>query len=153
MTHVQVVPATPDHVLELAPRLRLADAREIWAANKSTPHRGLLASMRRTRQPWAGLADGRCECIFGVAPLAVVSPAGSPWLLGSDEIERHATRFLRMSQRYIAAIRHDYRLLVNYVDSRNTAAIQWLNWLGFDIMAAEPYGPFGVPFHRFEMRS
>jgi hypothetical protein len=99
------------------------------------------------------MADGRVVCMFGVAPVNLLGDTGVPWLLGSDDIERHAVTFLRGSKRYIAEMSRDYRLLTNYVDARNTLSIRWLKWLRFDILAAEPYGPFGLPFHRFELRN
>jgi len=153
MVETKVVRATLDHAIDLAPRMRLADRREIWASGKSGPHRALIRSMRRTRLSWCGMADGVPVCLFGVMPAACLGSVGVPWLLGSDDLPRHATAFLRGSREYVNAIRSDFDLLTNFVDSRNALSIRWLRWLGFDILPAEPYGAFRLPFHRFEMRS
>ena len=42
-----------------------------------------------------------------------------------------------------------YRLLQNHVDARNTEAVRWLGWLGFEMDPALPFGPDQLPFHRF----
>ena len=44
-----------------------------------------------------------------------------------------------------------YRVLTNYADARNTTAIRWLRWLGFNILPAIPFGLDGLPFHPFEL--
>lgn len=152
---VEIVPATDSHALDLAQRLRLDDLREIWAAGRVTPHRALLRALRVKGEAWAGLADGRIVCMFGVTDAggSTLARQGVPWLLGSTDLPDHATAFLRRNGAFIARSRREYRLLFNYVDCRNVNAIRWLRWLGFAIMSPEPHGPFGLPFCRFELRT
>jgi len=45
-----------------------------------------------------------------------------------------------------------YSHLENWVDARNTKAINWLRWLGFTVHDPVPFGVAGLPFHRFDMR-
>jgi hypothetical protein len=142
--------ATPADAVDLAPRLRRADVDEVWAASGSGPNDALLRAVEAGS--WAGTVDGEVEAIFGTHPMTLLGDVGCIYLLGSDAIERHARPFLRMSRRYVQAVRQDYGVLMNWVDARNAASVRWLRWLGFAIMSPAPFGPFGLPFHRFEMR-
>ena len=153
MTTYEVVKATPEHAVDMAPRLRLADRAEIWASSKATPTRTLLASIKESRWAFAGLVDGEPVCLFGIVPVGLIGPVAVPWLLATDAMERHARMFLHRSRHTVAIMSQAYPLLVNYVDARNKVSIKWLKWLGFDIMEPVPHGSFGLPFHRFEMRT
>ncbi len=142
--------ATVYDAVDLAPRLRRADVEEIWAASASGPNAALLRAV--DVGGWAGTVDGEVEAIFGVSPATLLGDVGVIYLLGSDAVERHARPFLRASRRYVDAVRQDYAVLTNWVDARNDLSIRWLGWLGFAILSPAPFGPFGLPFHRFEMR-
>lgn len=150
---VEFVPATEDHAANLAVHMRAADRQEIWASSMATPFEALADAMRVTREPWAVVDDDECLCMFGVTPVGLVGGVGVPWLLASDGLLPHARELVRSSRRYIEAKREEFGVLVNHVDARNTESIKWLRWLGFEIHPAQPFGPFGLPFHKFEMRS
>ncbi len=149
MAAYEIVPATAALARDLAPRLREADRLEVWAASRMTPLDALRASLEASPDPRAGLADGRVACIFGIGVRSVLSDYGVPWMLGSEDVVRHARRFLRGSRDYIAEMRNKYSRLENYVDARNVDAIKWLAWLGFTLEAPEPFGVERLPFHRF----
>lgn len=152
MTRYEIIPATLEHVEEIAPRLREADVQEVYAASHLDPLTALRRSLVVSRNPKIGTADGLACCIFGVAAPSVLSETGVPWLLATPEITQHARAFLRMSHDYVASMRADYEVLRNMVDARNKDAIKWLRWLGFRIDPAIPFGPDKMPFHPFEMR-
>lgn len=148
----EVVEATMTHVAELAPRMRAADVEEV-AVFGHTPLEALTRSVKVSRDAYAGLVNGRVICMFGVSSPTLMSDEGSPWLLGSDEIVRHAKVFLRLNRLYIAGIRRQYRVLHNFVGARNVAAIRWLGWLGFSISEhCQTIGDQGVEMIYFEMR-
>ncbi len=152
-TKYEIVPATILHGAHLACNMREADRQEVWAAGHYTPADAVCLSLEASRDATTGLADGRVVCMFGVGPAAIISTTGIPWLLTTDGVERHARAFLKRNKAVVAAMRAKYPLLRNYVDERNTVAIKWLKWLGFEILPAEPFGMEGLPFHPFEMRS
>lgn len=135
----------------MAPRMREADRVEVWAASAATPLEALTTSLQRTPAALTGMVDGLPVCMFGVSPVTLLCGRGIPWLLGSEELPRYAVPFLRRNRAYLAAMRERYSKLTNYVDARNALSIRWLKWMEFGIMSTEPYGPFGLPFHRFEM--
>lgn len=152
MVHIMTVPATLAHADDLAPRMRASDRAEVWASGMFTPAMALRMSVAHSLVSVAALADGVPFAIFGVAPRSLVSETGIPWLLGSDDVCTHQKVFLRQGRMYVGAMLNLYPRLENYVDARNTTSIEWLRWLGFDILPATPFGAFGLPFHRFVMR-
>lgn len=153
MPEYAVVPATQVHIEELAQTMRQADRDEVWAAAHLSPYMALKLSFESSSNASTGLVDSRVLCMFGVATTSIVSDIGVPWLLGSEELPKHARAFLRRNRPYIRSVNAEYKLLVNYVDARHTEVVRWLKWLGFKLDPAKPFGPDQVPFHRFEMRA
>ena len=72
-------------------------------------------------------------------------------MLSTDELPKHYRKFARGSQTYIDSLKKDFDFLYNYVDVRNTLAVRWLSWLGFELDAPEPFGIDQLPFHKFHM--
>lgn len=68
------------------------------------------------------------------------------WAVFTRAIDRHPIAFLRESKRLAESFHCE---VVNYVDARNTVAVKWFRWLGFEVSAPEPYGLNGELFHRF----
>jgi len=68
------------------------------------------------------------------------------WGVFTRAIERHPIAFLRASREWIGALPVD---VVNYVDARNTKAVKWFEWLGFEVSDPVPYGVNGELFHAF----
>jgi hypothetical protein len=78
--------------------------------------------------------------------------SGVVWLTGTDLINDAPIEFLRLSRLVLEEMLQVYGHLWNYADSRHTKALQWLQWLGFDIYEPILIGPYGFPFHFFELR-
>jgi hypothetical protein len=68
------------------------------------------------------------------------------WAVFTQAIDRHPIAFLRESRRLAEGFDRE---VVNYVDARNTKAVKWFRWLGFEVSDPVPYGPNGALFHRF----
>ena len=149
----EIVPAKKEHVEALALNMRRPDVDECWAAAHMAPYEALQRSVLVSDEPLTGLADGHVACIFGVSSLSPLSDDGHPWLLGSDDMDRHAIPLLRGSVRYVAAAAERYRTLSNYVDARNVKAVQWVAWLGFTVDEPKPYGIERLPFHYFHLEA
>jgi len=152
MTKYEIVPATKEHALQLAETMRREDVEEAWAGWHKTPLQALEASLEYTIHPWAALADGRVVCMYGAAQSSVLSFRGFPWLLGSEELPVHFRAFLRGNVKYVSSLKKEFDILENYVDARNTQAIRWLKWLGFELEPEAPYGPEKLDFHKFFMK-
>ncbi len=149
----KVVPAHPDHIFWLANNIRRADRDEVAAEGGRGPLAALRDSLAASIAAWTGAVGDRPVCMFGVCPIDILGGIGSPWLLGTDEIKRYALSFLRLNKQYLPKMLELFPRLVNYVDVRNTVSIRWLKWLGFKLDPEPvPYGIWGMPFYRFEMK-
>lgn len=146
-----IVPAKLYHKVYLAENMCQRDRDECWAAGHKTPLQAITESLAASPNAQVGLCRGRVVCMYGVAEISILSNIGIPWLLGTDEIEKHSKYFLRQNRYYMKQVKKRYAFLFNFVDARNIVAIRWLKWLGFRIHDAQNFGPDDMPFHRFEM--
>jgi hypothetical protein len=146
-----IVPATDEHVTQMLPHVRQADRNEVMAAGGRTVEDLLGRCVEQAELAWSGLVNDEVACIFGVTGVSVISETGIPWMIGTDLIDKHAKAFLRRNRPIVATMLTRYPYLKNYVDVRNTKAIEWLQWLGFKILPAEPFGVYRMPFHPFEL--
>ena len=148
----QLVRATMEHTLELAPRMREADVREVWATGHLTPLASLQGSLHISVDAGTAIVDGEIMCMYGVGATSLLADLGFPWMLGSDIMEEHARFYLRRARSWIAWAQGRFPVLRNHVDVRNESSIVWLKWMGFEFEEAIPYGPDQVPFYPFELR-
>lgn len=153
MISVSIVPATKQHAAEIARMVRPADREEIWAATMHTPEQAMLIGIEHSDRTMTGMVNGHPVCMWGVVPESLIGPMGAPWMIGTVALDEYARTFLRRCKKTVVGMFADYQHLENYVDARNTRAIQWLKWLGF-IVDKEPqeYGMLKQPFYRFRMR-
>lgn len=148
---VTIRPTEPEDILACSVSIRAADRAECWAAARWEPEETLWAGLQCSDPCLTALVDGEVVCIFGVVPVSLLTGRGCPWLIATTGLERHARKFLRESKQYVAAWAAQYEILMNHVDARNTVAIRYLRWLGFTLVPAAPFGPMGLPFHRFTL--
>ncbi len=143
-------PADAD-IADLARNMRIADAKEVYAASGLRPTGAIIRSLSMTPagNKFTVTYNNNVSAVFGCIPCM---GHGVPWLLGTEKIDDMWITFARESRRFIKAMLNQHGYLTNYVDTRNTKSIEWLKWCGFTILPAEPHGIFGLPFHRFEQR-
>ena len=106
--------------------------------------------MRKSAFAWTAIVNGQPEVMFGVGDVNVLTGAGSPWLLGTDAVEKHYVAFLRLSVDFRAQLLERYSVLTNIVHDGNRASIRWLRWLGFKF--SDPVSIGGHDFRLFELR-
>lgn len=133
MTDYRIEPATAEHVLSVARTLRAQDLFEISAASDKDPVAVVVNSFKGSRDTWVGLADGVPVCLIGVYSPALLADYAHPWFYGSRTMKGHEIAFLRRCRPVVSALASTYGDLRNWVDVRNTPAIQWLRWLGFEV--------------------
>lgn len=148
----KVVLARMEHAVAMAPRMRAADAAECWALARLSPLEALRESLDSATYAWTWLVDGEPACIFGVGTRSLIGNAGTPWLLSTDLVAQHRMTFVRGSRPYLALMRGAFPCLENFVDARYETCVRWLKRLGFVVHDAEPMGPCGELFHRFELK-
>lgn len=144
----EVIPATREHIAYVAERMRQSDIDEL-AACGGTPHAALSLGLIASEECYAGLIYGETVCVFGVR--LENWRWATPWLLGTDAIDKHRRIFMRESRSWFAEFAVKYGNLRNLVDARNTKSIAWLKWLGFEVGDPVPHGPRGMlflPFHK-----
>lgn len=149
---VEIRPLREGDIEALLANMRQPDRDEVEAAGQDVEN-GVISSVQMSAMCWAAEINGRLACLFGVAPISLLGGVGAPWLLGTDVLDRHPRALIRNTGPYLDAMRSAFPHLVNYVDARNTRSIRWLKALGFRFQPAQPYGPRGFAFHRFEMES
>lgn len=148
----RIIETTDDHLLAIAPRMREADAAEVFAATGRSPLSALRHSVARSDFVYTIEFDGQPETVFGCGTVNLVCRIGAPWLLGSDALERYYRHFLKGSRFWVSKMRREYSGLRNIVDDRNEVSKRWLQWLGFTLSEPIPMGYEQRPFRIFEMK-
>jgi len=146
----EIVIATPDHIVDIAKKVRPEDRAELWAATLAKPDDAMRHGLDYSDKAYTGLLDGVAVCMWGVAPVCLLNGLGAPWMVGTSDLDQHALKFLRVCREPLLELFQGYDKLENYVDARNTKAIRWLKFMGFNVEETEmPYGALKLPFHRF----
>jgi hypothetical protein len=133
--------------VDIAGRLRRADAVEIQFATGLPARSAVYQSFAASRRVWVATVNGRPECIFGIAEVNPV--VGCPWMVGTDEVLRHQRELLRAGRSIVEDMNAAYPLLENFVHADNTPSIRWLGRLGFRFKEPIPFGPQKQPFIPF----
>lgn len=153
MTVYRIVPAEEKHVYEILPNLRRADVVEGEIATGLSAEEALLISVRMSYEAIAAYADNRLVMLAGVAPFSLLSSAAHPWMVGTDELPKHAFKLCRENRRYVKKWLTWFPYLENWVDAENTVALKWLKWLGFELEKPIPWGDSGHFFIRFHQEA
>lgn len=131
--------------------MRLDDLREAVASSDEPVDAAVCASVHASAVCYAVEIGGRLACLFGVAVIHLAPATGAPWLLGTRWLDQNPRELVRASRQFLDEhLLRRFPQMLNYVDARNVRSIRWLRALGFTIRPAQPYGPMGLPFHRFD---
>lgn len=149
---------TDDDVADLVRNLREGDREELEASiGRSTDALGAMREVvARSSHAWAIIADGRLFMIGGLFPTCSLlgGDEAQPWMMATRAAERAPGTLMRVGLRYLQVMRGCYPRLTNHVDARNTKSIRWLRRIGFTVHERTvPFGPYGLPFHPFEMNT
>lgn len=152
MAEFRIEPATVAHAVELAPRLRPADAAEVLASGGYAPLEALLESIKASDGAWAAYFAGELGCLFGVSAGPFLSFRAYPWLLTSDVVARYPKTFLRACREVLAGWADRFGMLEQAIDARYTVALRWAARVGFEVAPPAPFGVAGLPFCRITLR-
>lgn len=140
-----------EDIKEISEHLRKEDIRECADVGGMHPSEALLESWAVSKDNCfaASHQDRGWICIWGCSPTGALG-VGSPWLLGTPEIENVPLTFLRESKRWIAETHKEYPIMTNIADERNEIHLKWLRWLGFKFVNRyEEFGPGKVSVIQF----
>ncbi len=140
-------PVTNGDVFYLADRLRKTDMEELKAyTGKDNCLHAVMGSWVGSIDSFTVLKDDKPVGMFG---LCERNQAGSPWLLGTDELTENPFFLTLNARRYINEWLEHYGVLFNYVDARNKVAIRWLKALGFTVKTKVTFTNPELPFFEF----
>ena len=134
-------PITFEAALEVASNLRPEDRREVEEGHGIDPIEYLPTMSQNPSYVYFTVPDGK------TAGMAGVGKEGDIWMLCTPDIHRYPITFAREAKRYV-----DNRtepLLWNIVDSRNTAHLRLLKFLGFKFLRKLKHGPNNITFIEF----
>lgn len=152
---VQVFDNTYDKDVEhVAMLLRQEDFNEVFASTGEHPYDAIMEGWKMSTKRWLIFNEkGEPVAVLGVRPTEMFGDVGIPWLLGTDGLTKMKKFFMKISKPIIEEMKESFEILVNYVDSRYVKTTRWLDWCGFIVEDAEPFGKIGLPFHRFYMET
>lgn len=134
--------------------MRQADVAELEALGLSDFAKCIHESVARSAFNYTFTCESGLICIMGVCPAGgMFDPDGIPWMLGTDLVRRNQRVLMRICRPYIQEMLRAYTHLFNHVHAENYTAKRWLQCVGFTLQPAEPVGPKGALFHRFDMRA
>lgn len=148
---VKIEQPTDEYLAYLSQNLRGIDVREMWLMHRYTPRIAIKSGAQLSDKCFVVTADGIPVIIFGVEGEGL-SDRASIWMLATDQIKRIQKSFLKRSRAVFLDLINDYDMVYNYVYEKNSIALRWLKWLGFNIHEAEPTGAEGALFHLVEYR-
>lgn len=141
-----IKPATKEDCDLLAKHLRKADLEEIAHGSGFPPEVALRFSLACSDYAYTVWLGKKIIFIFGVCE------GGVPWMMASDLLLQVKREFIKECRRFVDAMLQRYGSLENWVWAGNKVHIYWLEWLGFTIEPAQPFGIDGEPFHRFYLK-
>ena len=147
------MPARPEHVGLLVEAIRPAARDQIAAVEGVGPAAVLERNLTVSDRAWTGWIGGDIAAIFGVAPMALLSDTGVPWMIGGRGIDRHPLAFVRQSRAVVDDMQRGYALLHGYVRASHDAAIAWARWLGFEVLPPIEVGGRRILFNPIERRA
>ena len=130
--------------LELAPKMRMGDRKEIMASNGSTPLESLVIPFTQKGAKIYSIIGTKSEGVIGMFGSTPTKEKdyGVVWLLSSEHLFRHIKQFIKECPKWVAEMSEGYEYVYNFVDERNWKSLKWLQFLGFE--PKEKIGDFGV---------
>lgn len=133
---IYIRPSLPGDTWLIKSDLRQAEIDELQALGHTCDE--CLALGLASGDAFTAFINDEPAGMFGVSD-------GVIWAVFTNAIDRYPIAFLRCCRRMAANLGE----VTNYVDARNTKAVQWFKWLGFEVSEPVPYGDNGAMFHRF----
>lgn len=122
-----------DRVVPVAAALCAADMAELDAAGIEDVQAMLMEAVPLCQWAQEARWNGESVAIFGVRPIQN-GKVGVPWMLTTVHMESaERAAVARAAARAVARMRAEFPTLINWVHAKNTRAIRFIEWLGFDV--------------------
>lgn len=149
---LEIVPATVEHVYELAETLRDADRREILNLGINVK-KALWRAFRNSIMCRTALLDAKVAAIWGLgvglhAGVSPLSDLGAPWLLTSAAVEALPIAMVKLAKLELAVMRRARSRLEIFVAADYPQAIKLARLLDFAVEQPEPVGLGGALYCR-----
>lgn len=144
---------TDDAIEYIAANLRPTDAAELYASSGSKRFHDRLKLAVKASDDVVVWVNAYSEPVGvqGVGTVSLLYNVGCPWLVGTPRLNEYRRAFISVGQLYTGEMLEHFATLTNYVDVRNHKSVAWLQRLGYQMAAPEPYGALGLPFHKFQI--
>lgn len=93
--------------------------------------------------------DSQTKEVIAVSGVARDILGNVVWLLGTDKINKYKKDFVKKTKMLTNYYIAKYNYIYNFVDSRYTKAIKWLNALGYSFDYDIKMSFMGVPYYFF----
>ena len=148
----ELVPATINHAVYIANCMRPEEVLEVRLATDYSPHEATINSLRSSTVAASMLVDQIPVGMSGLTEVSKVGKYGNPWLLTTPMMKKYPIFLVKNTIKFID-IWLDYKpILQNFVHAEYIDSLRWAKACGFTVYEAEPYGVWGEPFHKIEIR-
>lgn len=127
---MRTVPATFNHAKLIAATMRERDIAEIKAGWGAEPLRAIIDAFDASYFARTLFHDLEPLCMYGLAPLGMISGCARFWIFASRAIDSHSFGFARASKRSLPELFQHCMLLTNLIDVCDAPAMRWMDWLG-----------------------
>jgi hypothetical protein len=138
---------TQKHVNELSENIRDADKEEVIAKTgkqdfkKVIVQGWLMADMCKTV-----LVDNEVAFVYGIVE-SDHKDIGSPFMLATPLVSKIKIPLIRNCRQRVYEMEQKYKILFNYIDSRNDLHLRFIKWCGFEIINEKIFN--NVKFYGF----
>ena len=148
---MRVESARPADARSLASNMRARDIAEIWDGWAKEPYPAMLEALDASYYARTMFYELEPLCMWGLAPMIMLSGVARFWIFASAGIDRHPRSFARASIRERDRVLEHCSIATNLIDLGDTAAMRWMAWLGGEALA--PHQKYGKRiFGQFVLR-
>ena len=146
------IPAVAEHASLIVSNLNQDIEGEMKAISPKPVDEFIADAIHRSDDVWSAFDEEGIICIFGIRRPHLLSDRGVPWLITSNLIHKHKRDFLKGAKITLAHWLTQYDVLENWIPMGFPRLLRWLEWAGFTVFDAEPYGVKRQFFYRIEKR-
>lgn len=133
--------ATKKELRFILQNLRIQDVEELKASHGEKWQRIAYKNILKIPDEYRLIGyskDDKPILMYGIVPAE--NNIGVIWMLSTQDITKEQVSFLRQSKAFILESLEYFRIICNFVHSKNTLAIGWLEWLGFTVESPKVIG-------------